>query len=70
MTTHKKKCVCGHLLDVDEVYQQGYNDAIKEYKKKIEFEEKWLFMCKVFDPNVNIAFKTLKSYAEQMQKEV
>lgn len=28
MTTHKKKCVCGHLLDVEEVYQQGRADAL------------------------------------------
>lgn len=26
MTTHKKKCVCGHLLDVEEVYKQGRAD--------------------------------------------
>lgn len=42
-------------------------DAIDEYKKKIEFEYKWLLDCKVFEPNVGIAFNTLISYADQLK---
>lgn len=60
---------CEDLLKkLDGHDKQIREDAIQEYKKKIEFEEKWLLLCKVFDPNVTIAFETLKSYAEQMQK--
>ena len=44
-------------------------DAIDEYKKKVEFEYKWLFDCKVFNPNVVIAFETLISYAEQLKEQ-
>ena len=51
------------------MYEKGRADAIEEYKKKIEFEEKWLFDCKVFNPNVTIAFETLKKYAEQLKEQ-
>lgn len=47
---------------------KGRADAIEEYKKKIEFEYKWLLDCKVFEPNVGIAFNALKSYAEQLKE--
>lgn len=43
-------------------------EVIDEYKKKIEFEHKWLLGCKVFDTNVDLAFATLECYAEQLKK--
>lgn len=50
-------------------YEKGRADAISEYKKKIEFEYKWLLDCKVFESNVDIAFNTLISYAEKMKEQ-
>lgn len=52
-----------------EIYEKGRADAIDEYLKKVEFEDKWLLACKVYDPNVAIAFRTLKSYAEQLKEQ-
>lgn len=40
MTKHKKRCVCGHLLDVEEVYQQGRSDGIRGFAEfLIEFSK-------------------------------
>lgn len=51
-----------------QIERQARKDAIDEYKKKIELEHKWLLSCKVFDTNVDIAYKTLISYAEQLKE--
>lgn len=54
---------------LEDIKRQIRADAIDELKKKIEFEEKWLFDCKIFDTNVTIAFETLKSFAEQLKEQ-
>lgn len=59
--------VLEHAIEFAE--EKAIADAIEEYKKKIEFEYKWLLDCKVFEPNVDIAFNTLISYAEQLKAE-
>lgn len=56
------------IESIDEHDKQVRSDAIDEYKKKIEFESKWLLFCKVFDPNVCIAFSNLISYAEKLKE--
>lgn len=57
-----------YLLGKYDGIKQGRAEAIDEYKKKIEFEYKWILDCKVFEPNVDIAFNTLMSYAEQLKE--
>lgn len=55
--------------DLDEHDAKVRANVIDEYKKKIEFVEEWLFDdCKVFNPDVMIAFDTLKRYAEYLKR--
>lgn len=61
--------VANTCSDLREFVDEISADAIDEYKKKIEFEYKWLLDCKVFEPNVGIAFNTLISYAEQLKEQ-
>lgn len=60
MTKHKKKCVCGHLLDVEEVYQKGRAD---ERANTIDEFVKSLFANDVIDKSV------VRRVAEQMKGE-
>lgn len=43
MEIHKKKCVCGHLLDAEDIYQQG---KAEERAKVLDEFAKW---CRVND---------------------
>lgn len=52
----------------DNVYKQGKRDAIKKYKEKVEFEERWLMDCDAWNAKVSIAFDTLREYAEQLER--
>lgn len=36
---HKKKCVCGHLLNVQDVYEQGRTDEQAKCNKFFNFDE-------------------------------
>lgn len=65
--------------ELNEIFNRldGHDKAIRtdertkvldDFKKKIEFEEKWLFNCKVVNPNVTIALNTLKEYAEELKE--
>lgn len=56
------------IIDTYEHDKQIIAEVIEEYKNKIEFEQKWLLDCKVFNPDVAIAFETLKSYSEQLKE--
>lgn len=62
------KCKSCPLTLDEKDRRQVRTEAIDEYKKKIEFEYKWL-LGKPVEPNVGIAFNTLISYAEQMKEQ-
>lgn len=64
------------IENCEKAYEQGRADAIEEFKtdiiNKIEFEEKWLMICKSNNADTNIVFSALKTCvnvrAEQLKE--
>lgn len=64
---------CGQYIDVTEVREEAIDKFAEDILNKINFEEKWLFICKSNNADTNImisALKTcVKSKAEQLKEQ-